>query len=422
MKVCDVVQFYSALSGGVKRYIDDKARYFATQPGISHVVIVPSDRDAVSMRGSTRYYEVKSIRLIGSSSYRLLISRNRIKRIIQAERPDLIEVGDPYHTAWIVRGLARRAGIPIVAYYHSDYPRAFGRTLEKFFGRRIGRATEGFFTFYIRRLYNRMDATMVATRVMKRLLKRIGIQRVIQVPLGTDIDRFHPVQQRDQVLNDLGLSPDCRLLLYVGRLAREKNVIPLTDMMKLFPDDGKIALLIVGDGEQRAAIETIARRTENVFWHPYCNSPELLSVFYSSADAFVHAGTSETFGLVSLEAQACGAPVVAVHGGGVGATLQHEEDPVFAADASPRALKEAVERQLARNEDAARREERRRRIIRYYGSDTTCGLLIDLYELVLAEHQGIAFEPSPAFLNRNAFPPPGGHLTDQPLKDGTTSS
>ena len=417
MKVCDIVQFYSPLSGGVKRYIDDKSRYFANQPDMEHAVIVPSDRNAVTTRGCTRYYEVKSVRVVGSSSYRLLISRNRIKRIIEAEQPNLIEVGDPYHTAWIVHGLARRAGIPIVAYYHSDYPRALGRTLEKYCGRRISRGAEGLITFYLKRLYNRMDATMVATRVMKRLLKRIGIQRVIQVPLGTDVDRFHPVEQRSRVLNDLGLSPDCRLLLYVGRLAREKNVISLAQMMKLFPDNGKTALLFVGDGEQSEAIQAIARHTNNVFWHPYCNSPELLSVFYSAADVFVHAGTSETFGLVSLEAQACGTPVVAVHNGGVGATLQHEPDPVFASDATPMALKEAVDRQLARKEDAVQRQERRKRIIKYYGRDTTCGLLIDLYELVLAEHLGIAFEPARTFLDRKAVPPSSGRISNKPLKD-----
>lgn len=394
MKVCDIVQFYSALSGGVKRYIDDKARYYATQPDIEHIVIVPSDRNAVTTRGSTRCYEVKSIRVAGSSSYRLLISRNRIKRIIEVEQPDLIEVGDPYHTAWIVHGLARQAGIPIVAYYHSDYPRAFGRTLEKYFGRRIGRAAEGFITFYLKRLYNRMDATIVATRVLKKLLRRLGIHRVIQVPLGTDIDRFHPVDQRQRVLNDLGLDPDCRLLLYVGRLAREKNVLNLVEMMSLYPDDRKTALLMVGDGEQGEAVRTVARRRNDVFWHPYCNSPELLSVFYSAADVFVHPGTNETFGLVSLEAQACGTPVVAVQGGGVGATLQHEPEPVFARTASPTALKEAVDRSLERGENEDDRAARRARTIRYYGRDTTCSLLMDLYELVLADHQGIAVEPA----------------------------
>ncbi len=397
MKICDIAQFYSSLSGGVKRYIDDKIRHFATQSGVEHIVIVPSDRDAVGMEGNSRIYEVKSMRVIGSSSYRLLISRRRIKKIIQIEKPDLIEVGDPYHTAWITHGIARQTGIPIIAYYHSDYPRAFGRTLEKYCGRFIGKATERFISSYLARLYNRMDITVVATPVFENVLRQIGIERIIRVPLGTDTDRFHPIDQRAQVLNDLGLPHNCTLLLYVGRLAREKNIVNLVEMMDLFPPSENIALLLVGDGEQGAMIERMAHHRDNVFWHPYCNSPELLSVFYSAADAFVHPSNNETFGLVSLEAQACGAPVVVVQNGGAEYTLSHEPDPVIAASQSPAELLEAVRLLLSRNESPADREGRRKRIIRHFGKDTTCGLMTDLYELVIAEHNGAAIEPAGLF-------------------------
>lgn len=396
MKVCDVVQFYSTLSGGVKRYIDDKARYYRTRPDIEHVLIVPSDRDAVRSEGRTRIYEVKSIRIIGSRSYRLLISRNRIRDIIANEQPDIIEVGDPYHTAWIVHGIARRFDIPIVAYYHSDYPRAFGRTITRFLGKPFGDATEGIIVQYLKRLYNRMHATVVASATFKKALTDIGIQRVIQVPLGTDVERFHPVDQREKVFNDLGLDPHCRLLLWVGRLAREKNVLALSKMMRYFGNDQTIALLLVGDGEQGEQIRTIARHSKNIYWHPYCNSPELLSVFYSAADAFVHAGTNETFGLVSIEAQACGTPVVAIRNGGIDCTLKHEPRPVFAATASPFALKQAVDEQLAQEETAETRKARRERIIQHFGRDTTCSLMIDLYELVLAEHGKSTGNPSTA--------------------------
>ncbi|MDF7808175.1 glycosyltransferase [Pontiellaceae bacterium B12219] len=398
MKVCDIVQFYSALSGGVKRYIDDKARYFATQPDIEHVVIVPSDRNAIRSEGCTRIYEIKSHRVIFSDSYRLLISIKRISDIIKSENPDLIEVGDPYHTAWIAHSIARRANIPVVAYYHSDYPRAFGRTLEKYCGKPIGRMAEKIITFYLKRLYNRMNATIVATGKLKKVLADIGIERIIQVPLGTDINRFHPIDQRAQVLNDLGLSNDWKLLLYVGRMAREKNVLNLTKMMAQFPEHEKIALLLVGDGEQGDEIQNLARRHANIFWHPYCSSPELLSVFYSAADVFVHPGTNETFGLVSLEAQACGAPVVAVKGGGVDATLKQEPVLHLAENASPCALKKAVARQLDRNEHQHHRAERRQRVIHHYGRDTTCGLLVDLYEVVLAEYGTVSDQPEELIL------------------------
>lgn len=398
MKVCDIVQFYSSLSGGVKRYVDDKIRYYSGQPDMEHVVIVPSDRNAVRTIGRSRIYEMKSMRLPGSSSYRLLVSRMRIRQVIEREQPDLIEVGDPYHTAWISHGIARKADIPIVAYYHSDYPRAFGRTLTKYFGNSIGQLSESAITRYLARLYNRMDATVVATPAFEQVLHNIGIQRIIRVPLGTDTARFHPIDQRAQVLHDLGLPDDCRLLLYVGRMAREKNVVNLVQMMTLFPADGKTVLLMVGDGEQGSLIQRMARERENVHWHPYCNSPELLSVFYSAADAFVHPSTSETFGLVSLEAQACGTPVVVVEDGGADLTLSHEPHPVIAPSCDPNDLYEATRRLLKRNETAADRAARRQRIIQHFGKDSTCGRMVELYKQVCAVRPSSAAESADGLL------------------------
>ncbi|MBN2703390.1 MAG: glycosyltransferase [Pontiellaceae bacterium] len=386
MKVCDIVQFYSAFSGGVKRYIDDKIRFFATIPDIEHVVIIPSDRNTVSVVGQTRIHEMKSIRLPGSKSYRLLVSRKRIGKVLDLEQPDIIEVGDPYHTAWIAHGLARRKSIPIIAYYHSDYPRALGRTVSKYVGSQTGRATERAISHYLRRLYNRMDATVVAAPIFEKVLQEIGVERIIRVPLGTDTERFHPIDEREQVINDLGLASGCRLLLYVGRLAREKNVVSLVQMMDYFPDNGSVALLLVGDGEQGEQIRRMARTRDNVFWHPYCTSPELLSVFYSAADVFIHPGTSETFGLVSLEAQACGTPVVVVKNGGAESTLEHEPHAAVAKTCSPEDLLEATSALLRRSETKQDRMERRRSIINFYGRDTTCRLMLDLYELICKEH------------------------------------
>lgn len=384
MKVCDIVQFYSPLSGGVKRYIDNKIRYFATCGDIEHVVIVPSDQNTRRTEGRTRFHEVKSVRIVGSSSYRLLAARRRIQTILEEERPDLIEVGDPWHTAWIVQGLAHRLGIPVVAYYHSDYPRAWCRTVTRFCGTLPGRAAERAIGRYLIRLYNRMDATIVASARLRQALGAIGIERIHEIPLGTDTERFHPIDEHRQVLNDLGLPPEAALLLYVGRLAREKNVVPLIQMMDLFPDDGSVALLLVGDGEQRRLVQGMARRRRNVFWHPYCSSPELLSVFYSAADAFVHPGTCETFGLVALEAQACGTPVVAVRGGGVEGALAYEPQPALAENKSPAALHAATVDMLGRNETAEDRRDRRERIVRHFGRAATCAQLVELYKTVCA--------------------------------------
>ena len=109
MKLCDVVQFYSPLGGGVKRYLSDKIGYIDRQTNHQHIVVVPSDQSKIENRYQSKFYHVKSLPLIGSISYRMLLNRKRIFSIIDKERPDLIEVGDPYRSAWISLDCARQS-------------------------------------------------------------------------------------------------------------------------------------------------------------------------------------------------------------------------------------------------------------------------------------------------------------------------
>lgn len=392
MKICDIVQFYSDISGGVKRYIDDKIHYYATQPNLDHILIIPSHRNAVRTKFNTRIYEMKSLPLIGSSSYRLLVSRHRIAEVIESEQPHLIEIGDPYQSAWIARHIARKNNIPIIAYYHSDYPRALGRTLQKIAGSWIAQKTETLISRYLIHLYNQMDATIVATPQFEKLLRHLGIQHVHQISLGTDTHRFHPVDQKKQLLDDYELPPDTFLLLYVGRIAREKNILQLLHMMDLFDPPSSVALLIVGDGEQVNTVQRIASQHDRIFWHPYCNSAELLSTLYSAADAFIHPSTSETFGLVSLEAQACGAPVIAVQNGGLDYTLSHEPEPMLARSKKAIDLYRVVCDIQRKNETPQDRMQRRERIINIFGRDTTCAQLVALYQTIIDQHRQQQFQ------------------------------
>ncbi|MGC9328046.1 MAG: glycosyltransferase, partial [Candidatus Hinthialibacter sp.] len=308
MKFCDVVQFYSPLGGGVRRYLDDKIRYLARKPDISHTVIVPSHRNAVDFTLSSKMIEIKSMRLVGSLSYRMLLSRSRILSVIDQEQPDLIEVGDPYRSAWITLEAAQRCNIPVAAFYHSDFPRALGRTIRRFCSPPMERMLSNAVQRYIVNLYNRMSVTVVAGRRLQRVLTECGIQRVVCIPLGTDVSVFCPNPNKIQLRKELDLPPDARLLLFIGRLAREKNIRRLIDMMDVLnenPSSGKpYHLLLVGDGELRGFVEKTISQRKDVIWRQYCQSRETLTDYYNAADLFVHAGAVETFGITSLEAQA----------------------------------------------------------------------------------------------------------------------
>ncbi len=114
----------------------------------------------------------------------------------------------------------------------------------------------------------------------------------------------------------LGIPPERCLLLYVGRLAQEKNTQTLFAAFELLTerDPQRYHLLVVGDGLQRAELRRLQERTGSVTWRQYCTDSEELARLYRAADLFVHPGVQETFGLTALESQACGTPVVGIRG------------------------------------------------------------------------------------------------------------
>ena len=97
MKICDLTQFYSPLSGGVKRYVHEKIAYINNHaPGDEHVLVVPGEKTESRSNGRSRIYSVHSPLLSRTSRYRALLNLRAIEEILERERPDLIESSDPY--------------------------------------------------------------------------------------------------------------------------------------------------------------------------------------------------------------------------------------------------------------------------------------------------------------------------------------
>ena len=137
-------------------------------------------------------------------------------------------------------------------------------------------------------------------------LRSIGVPHAIYQPLGVDAEIFHPRRRSPHLRAHLGLREDARILVYAGRFAEEKNLPLLLHAFALL--GAPYHLLLIGG--KRAA-----RPMPNVTLMPYRTDSVELARWIASADALVHAGTRETFGLVILEAMACGRPVVAVRAG-----------------------------------------------------------------------------------------------------------
>ena len=316
MKICDLTQFYSPVSGGVKRYVEQKVAYLREHaPGDEHVLIIPGERTRESGDERARIYEIESPLVSRTSRYRALIGLNQVEEIFHRERPDIIESGDPYQVAWKAVASGRALGIPAVGFYHSHFPEAYLRSVTKYFGRIAVEIAEDVAQRYVRTLYNRFERTLVPSPALADLLRSWGVDNVVTTDLGVDVETFQP-EGRRAVRADLGVSEDRVLLLYVGRLAPEKNVRTLFGaferLTREVPD--QYELLVVGDGTGRRDVSRLKESTGAVHWLPYCGDARELARIYREADLFVHPGILETFGLVTLEAQACGTPVIGIGG------------------------------------------------------------------------------------------------------------
>jgi alpha-1,6-mannosyltransferase len=280
----------------VKRYLLAKHEWMRKHTSWRHSLVVPGDRsthapDEVSM--------IAGGRVPGAFNYRLPLNPLRWSRAIDALEPDLIEVGDAFHPAWAASCVASRRGIPLIGFYHSNFPELAGR--------RLGSAVEKFIEWYVRLTYERCEQVLAPSRYMCEYLHGIGVSHATCQPLGVDVDTFAPSEERRDLRHELGLPPDSRLLLFAGRFSREKNIPVLLEAFRLL--GSPYHLLLIG-GEESG-------RSGNVTRLPYCRDNRALASYIGAADAFVHAGSHETFGLVILEALACARPVVAMRAGAI---------------------------------------------------------------------------------------------------------
>ncbi|CAB4244414.1 Glycosyltransferase [Methylacidimicrobium sp. AP8] len=316
MKICDVTQFYSPRSGGVRRYLGEKQEYVRERTEDEHYLIVPGERTTHQCEGRTHLITIASPKIDRTSRYRILCNVPLVRSILREVRPDIVESGDPYHLAWTVLRSSRELGIPAVAFYHSHFPDAYLRTACRFGGRLVEQMLFSAARRYIVRLYARFRYTFVPSATLQRLLESWGLRNTIPIRLGVDARTFCPGPDGRAWREELAVPDSAFLLLYVGRLAREKNISVLLRAFQALRASRRrdYRLLVVGDGPLRQQVRRLQEETDAVIWRPYIEEKTELRRCYRAADLFVHPGVVETFGLVAVESQACGCPVIGIRG------------------------------------------------------------------------------------------------------------
>src|ERR1700683_1455336 len=162
MQLIDTTLFFSATSGGVKRYLTAKHAWLAGHGAHRHSLLVPGSRTCLQP-GDISTIAVPKLPF--TFNYRLPLSPSTWTRMLFALEPDLIEVGDVFHPAWCAAHVARARNIPLVGFFHSH--------LAQVLGRRFGAGVERAVTRYVRQVYAQFDLVLAPSRAMCSYLARL---------------------------------------------------------------------------------------------------------------------------------------------------------------------------------------------------------------------------------------------------------
>ncbi|MFO1014430.1 MAG: glycosyltransferase family 1 protein [Caulobacteraceae bacterium] len=323
-KLVDTTMLYAPRSGGVKRYLNAKREWLAlNRPRVRHTLVAPGPKDSYDGAGEVSIYAAP---LPFGDGYRWPVSKAAWMKRLMLQRPSLIEAGDPYTPGLAALKAGEALGVPVIGFCHTD--------LGALAALHIGEWAEKPVRKHWAEIYSRFDRAVAPSQYIADRLADAGVLRPVALPLGVNTETFHPGRaDRAAVRQSLGVSPETRLLVFAGRPAREKRVDVLVEAVEALGEPYRLVLIGAG------AAATVP--SDRVIALPYQSDQEALARLLASCDAFVHANDQEPFGLVVLEAMACGLPVVGVASGGVAESVD-EGVGALAARSEGGAFAEAV--------------------------------------------------------------------------------
>jgi glycosyltransferase involved in cell wall biosynthesis len=227
---------------------------------------------------------------------------------VQREKFTEIIISTPGPVGLTALMAAKMLNLQTSGIYHTDFPQYIRILTEDSF-------LESMAWGYMHWFYGQLDTVFVNSEEYRQSWIKRGFDpaKLKIFPRGLDTELFHPARREPAFFEKFGACNGEVRLLYVGRISREKDLDLLAAAYRRLRDDGlPVQLFIVGHGPYS---EAFAKSLPEAFFTGYLTGNELATA-YASADVFVFPSTTDTFGNVILEAQACGLPVVVSDSGG----------------------------------------------------------------------------------------------------------
>lgn len=227
-------------------------------------------------------------------------SKKALVQLWSVHRPDVVHIATEGALGWSALQAAVHLKLPVSSDFRTNfhaYSRHYG----------IGWLYKPIMA-YLRKFHNRSQCTMVPTEALKRDLEAGGFKQLTVVSRGVDIQQFSPGRRSAALRAEWGVAEDELVVVYVGRIAPEKNLATLTAAFEaVLQVQPRARLVVVGSGPQQAELQ--ARWPQAIFAGQ--RKGEDLAAHYASGDLFLFPSLTETFGNVTTEAMASGLPVLA---------------------------------------------------------------------------------------------------------------
>lgn len=273
-----------------------------------------------------------------------LPAKAALTRLWTRQRPDVVQIATEGPLGWSALAAANKLRLPVASDFHTNF-----HSYSNHYGFGLLRRA---IVAYLRKFHNKAAVTLVPTEGIRRELLAHGYENIEIIGRGVDTRLFHPARRDAALRARWGVNDDETVVLYVGRLAAEKNLALVFDAFDAMRETHPAArLVLVGEGPERAGWQT--KRPDAIF----CGTRvgEALAAHYASSDVFLFPSLTETWGNVTVEAMASGLAVVAydcaaaeeiIRHGETGLKAPPEDEAAFIAQAVALVQARALQRRL----------------------------------------------------------------------------
>lgn len=306
--------YYPHVNGA--SYFTQRLAYQLKERGHEILIVAPGDHlfSGYTKKNALTVFGVRSIPVFLYNNFRLVLPiglEKTIEKIILDFKPDIIHVQGHFTVSKQVIVSAKKNNIPVMGTNHF-MPENLTHYLH--LPRYLDEKLKAWAWRDFRKVFEKLQIVTTPTRAAAGLIKKFGFAKEVHpVSCGIDLVRFNPVK-RDETIKKKYNLPDLPLLLYVGRIDREKNLDLVLKAVSQVPQNIKFHFVIGGKGAEKKKLEALTERlgTQKRVTFLGFLPDEDLPKLEASCDCFVNAGTAELQCIAAMEAMASGLPVIAV--------------------------------------------------------------------------------------------------------------